>query len=77
LRKISGGWIWQSQPYTLGLSQVIMKGPHDQTHVASMMLAANIPLAYISKMLGHSSIQTTVDTLNPPSRCKVQELSGW
>ena len=35
---------------------------HTARHTfASMMLAENIPVSYVSKILGHSSIQMTVD----------------
>ena len=39
---------------------------HSKFHItrhtfASILLAANVPIPYVSKMMGHSSIQMTVD----------------
>jgi len=51
--------VWKRVLSKCGISH---RKVHTTRHTfTSMMLAANIPIAYISKMLGHSSIQMTVD----------------
>src|SRR3989442_11724717 len=43
-------------------SQHSYSGPPDHRHTyASLMLRRGVPIAYVSKQLGHSSIQITVD----------------
>ena len=51
--------VWKRVLSKCGISH---RKVHTTRHTfTSMMLAANIPVAYVSKMLGHSSIQMTVD----------------